>query len=81
MNETQFERLCSINKMLIKRRPEMKRKTVTMLSMLLVCFTSAVSFAADTIKIGALYPMSGRGGLYGQDSEAVIKIAPGVCRS
>jgi branched-chain amino acid transport system substrate-binding protein len=53
----------------------MKRKTVSMLSVLLVCFTSAVSFAAETIKIGALYPMSGRGGLYGQDSEAAIKIA------
>lgn len=53
----------------------MKRKTVAMLSVLLVCFTSAVSFAAETIKIGALYPMSGRGGLYGQDSEAAIKIA------
>lgn len=53
----------------------MKRKTVSMLSVLLVCFTSAVSFSAETIKIGALYPMSGRGGLYGQDSEAAIKIA------
>ena len=53
----------------------MKRKTVSMLSVLLVCFTSAVSFAADTIKIGALYPQTGRGGLYGQDSEAAINIA------
>ena len=53
----------------------MKRKTVSMLSVLLVCFTSSVSFSAETIKIGALYPMSGRGGLYGQDSEAAIKIA------
>ena len=53
----------------------MKRTTVSMLSVLLVCFTSSVSFSAETIKIGALYPMSGRGGLYGQDSAAAIKIA------
>ena len=53
----------------------MKRKSVSILSALLVCLTSAVSFSAETIKIGALYPMSGRGGLYGQDSEAAIKIA------
>jgi branched-chain amino acid transport system substrate-binding protein len=53
----------------------MKRKTASLLSALLVCFTSTVSFSAETIKIGALYPMSGRGGLYGQDSEAAIKIA------
>ena len=53
----------------------MSHKTASLLSALLVCFTSAVSFAAETIKIGALYPMSGRGGLYGQDSEAAIKIA------
>jgi branched-chain amino acid transport system substrate-binding protein len=53
----------------------MKIKTVSMLTMLLVCLTSAASFAAEVVKIGALYPMSGRGGLYGQDSEAAIKIA------
>jgi branched-chain amino acid transport system substrate-binding protein len=53
----------------------MKRKTVSMLSVLLVCLTSAVSFSAETIKIGALYPQSGRGGLYGEDSAAAIKIA------
>ena len=46
-----------------------------MLSVLLVCCSATVSFSAETIKIGALYPMSGRGGLYGQDSEAAIKIA------
>ena len=53
----------------------MNRKLVTILSALLLCLTYSVSFAAETIKIGALYPMSGRGGLYGQDSEAAIKIA------
>lgn len=53
----------------------MKGKTVSLATALLLCLTSAVSFAAETIKIGALYPMSGRGGLYGQDSEAAIKIA------
>ncbi|MEI6206419.1 MAG: ABC transporter substrate-binding protein [Desulfuromonadales bacterium] len=53
----------------------MKQKSVSFLTVLLVCLTSAVSFSAETIKIGALYPMSGRGGLYGQDSEAAIKIA------
>jgi branched-chain amino acid transport system substrate-binding protein len=53
----------------------MRRKPVALLTVLLVCFTAVVSFAAETIKIGALYPMSGRGGLYGQDSEAAIKIA------
>jgi len=53
----------------------MKRKSVLMFSMMLVCLSSAVSFASETVKIGALYPMSGRGGLYGQDSEAAIKIA------
>ncbi len=53
----------------------MKQKTASILSALLVCFTSTVSFSAESIKIGALYPMSGRGGLYGQDSEAAIKIA------
>lgn len=53
----------------------MKRKTVSILAVLLVSLTSVASFAAETIKIGALYPMSGRGGLYGQDSEAAIKIA------
>ncbi len=45
------------------------------MAVLLVSLTSVASFAAETIKIGALYPMSGRGGLYGQDSEAAIKIA------
>ncbi len=45
------------------------------MSALLVCLTSAVSFSAETIKIGALYPQSGRGGVYGQDSEAAINIA------
>lgn len=53
----------------------MKRKTVSILSALLVCLTSAISFSAETIKIGALYPQTGRGGVYGQDSEAAIKIA------
>jgi len=53
----------------------MKRKTVSILAALLVSLTSVASFAAETVKIGALYPMSGRGGLYGQDSEAAIKIA------
>lgn len=53
----------------------MKSKVVSLLSALIVCFTSTISFAAEAIKIGALYPMSGRGGLYGQDSEAAIRIA------
>lgn len=53
----------------------MKRKTASILAALLISITSVASFAAETIKIGALYPMSGRGGLYGQDSEAAIKIA------
>jgi branched-chain amino acid transport system substrate-binding protein len=53
----------------------MKQKSTSILSAMLVCFTSAVCFSAETIKVGALYPMSGRGGLYGQDSEAAIKIA------
>ncbi|MCX8026590.1 MAG: ABC transporter substrate-binding protein [Thermodesulfovibrionales bacterium] len=41
----------------------------------IVLLSFSVSMAAEVIKIGALYPMTGRAGLYGKDSEAAIKIA------
>ena len=33
------------------------------------------SYAADTIKIGAMYPLSGRASLFGKDSQAAAEIA------
>ncbi|MCX8070348.1 MAG: ABC transporter substrate-binding protein [Thermodesulfovibrionales bacterium] len=41
----------------------------------ILVFSMSVSIASEVVKIGALYPMTGRAGLYGKDSEAAIKIA------
>ncbi len=52
----------------------MKSVSKFLILALFLC-VSGISQAAEIIKIGALYPMSGRGGLYGKDSEVAIKIA------
>lgn len=50
-------------------------KKLSLCVMLLLLLFATQSFAEQVVKIGALYPMSGRGGLYGKDSEIAIKIA------
>lgn len=51
-------------------------KSISKLCLILLLLMFATqSFAEQVVKIGALYPMSGRGGLYGKDSEVAIKIA------
>ncbi len=53
----------------------MKKQFKKLFLFLFSLFFVAQGYAAEVVKIGALYPMSGRGGLYGKDSEAAIKIA------
>lgn len=53
----------------------MRRTWLLVLTVVAVLVSFAVANAAEVIKIGALYPMTGRAGLYGKDSEAAIKIA------
>lgn len=50
-------------------------KKLSLRVMFLLLLFATQSFAEQVVKIGALYPMSGRGGLYGKDSEIAIKIA------
>jgi branched-chain amino acid transport system substrate-binding protein len=53
----------------------MKQKLFIFVVAMAVLFVSTATFAAETIKIGALYTMTGRGGQYGKDSEVAIKMA------
>ncbi len=53
----------------------MKKSVVILAVALAVLFVSTAAFAAEIIKIGALYTMTGRGGQYGKDSEVAIKMA------
>ena len=53
----------------------MKRKLISLFLVLAVLAPLATVYGAETIKIGALYTMTGRGGQYGKDSEVAIKIA------
>ncbi len=53
----------------------MSRKISKLCLMFFLIIFATQSFAEQVVKIGALYPMSGRGGLYGKDSEVAIKIA------
>ena len=53
----------------------MKQRLLILVVAMAVLFVSTATFAAETIKIGALYTMTGRGGQYGKDSEVAIKMA------
>jgi branched-chain amino acid transport system substrate-binding protein len=53
----------------------MKRTLVVVIMIAALLAPAAVVYGAETIKIGALYTMTGRGGQYGKDSEVAIKIA------
>jgi len=53
----------------------MKFKLISLLIVVTLLVPFSISYSAETIKIGALYTMTGRGGQYGKDSEAAIKIA------
>ena len=54
----------------------MKRRLVSFLVIAALLMPMGVVYGAgETIKIGALYTMTGRGGQYGKDSEVAIKIA------
>lgn len=53
----------------------MSKKLSKLCLILLLLIFATQGFAEQIVKIGALYPMSGRGGLYGKDSEVAIKIA------
>lgn len=53
----------------------MKRKIVALVLVFAVLVPLSAVYGAETIKIGALYTMTGRGGQYGKDSEVAIKMA------
>ena len=53
----------------------MKRTLIVLIMIAALLAPAAVVYGAETIKIGALYTMTGRGGQYGKDSEVAIKIA------
>jgi len=53
----------------------MKRRLLVFVLIATILAPLAVGYAAETIKIGALYTMTGRGGQYGKDSEVAIKMA------
>lgn len=48
-------------------------RSLSTLSILLMSLT--VVFAADPVKVGCLYPLTGPGGLYGRDSAIAIELA------
>ncbi|CUB03183.1 ABC transporter substrate-binding protein [Marinomonas fungiae] len=57
-----------------------KLKTLATLSALLLgqpsfAYTQLGSISEDAVKVGCLFPMTGRGGLYGHDSQIGIQIA------
>lgn len=53
----------------------MKRAFVALIMIATLLLPAVLVYGAETIKIGALYTMTGRGGQYGKDSEVAIKIA------
>jgi branched-chain amino acid transport system substrate-binding protein len=54
----------------------MKKRRLFVFAVVVAILTPlTVGYAAETIKIGALYTMTGRGGQYGKDSEVAIKMA------
>ena len=53
----------------------MKRRGLFLIVVVMLFCSFTVAYGAETIKIGALYTMTGRGGQYGKDSEVAIKIA------